>query len=325
MKKRIFGLILTLVMLLSFFCACADDIIKSTDEELKVVGNCGDYEVTYQELRYLTMTYKALLSQKYGDDIFSSVSSEYIGEYINELETAVVKQLTEDYASLAEFEANGIALDDSVTEDYVDAMVEELKLRYGGIEGYAAYIKECYMTDELVRSKYAFEHCFDRYYDIIAKEYDREAYDAVLGKEGFVRVRSIFIRNDKGEKIETNRANAERVRNEIAAGASIEDYIGTRYNQDPSNCDYYFMEDYFERIYGISLEIGEVSPVIEIDDCFYIIQRVEFDEAYFELNIESCKQKYIVDKIYKFIDERASKMKFEFNEYGKSIDLWTME
>ena len=68
MKKRILALVLVLVMIFSASCSGA---IKSTDEQARVVGTCGGNDVRYEELRYITLTCKAALADKYGEDIFS--------------------------------------------------------------------------------------------------------------------------------------------------------------------------------------------------------------------------------------------------------------
>ena len=94
MKKRILALAVILVMIAGILCSCADNnAFKSSEEDLKSVGACGDYDVKYQELRYLTMTYKELIAQKYGEDIFSEASSVYIGDYAKELERKMISAL----------------------------------------------------------------------------------------------------------------------------------------------------------------------------------------------------------------------------------------
>ncbi len=325
MKKRILAFVLVLVMIFSASCSGA---IKSTDEQARVVGTCGGNNVRYEELRYITLTCKAALADKYGEDIFSSVSSEWVGEYAEELEDMVEEQICQNYASLETFEAKKIKTTDGATQkevrEYVSAVMEAL----GGEEEYISYLDECFMTDAVLRFNAALESCFYRYYEVISEEWDKEAYDAVLSKDGFVRAMSIFIRNDEGESVDKNRADAESVRAEIAAGKPLSSFIGTKYNQDTGMCDYYFMEGYFDEAYeeaAFALEIGEISPVVETADGFYIIQRMELDEGYMLDNIDSLKAIYFECKMYETINELADELDFELNGCGESIDLWTME
>lgn len=325
MKKRILAFVLVLVMI---FLASCSGVIKSTDEQARVVGTCGGNNVRYEELRYITLTCKAALADKYGEDIFSSVSSEWVGEYAEELEDMVEEQICQNYASLETFEAKKIKTTDSVTKkdvrEYVLAVMESL----GGEDEYIAYLDECFMTDAVLRFNTALESCFYRYYDVVSVEWDKEAYDAVLAKDGFVRTMSIFIRNDEGENVDKNRASAESVRAEIAEGKPLSSFIGTKYNQDTGMCDYYFMEGYFDEAYeeaAFALEIGEISPVVETADGFYIIQRMALDEGYMLDNIDSLKAIYFECKMYETINELADEIDFELNGYGESIDLWTME
>ena len=325
MKKRILALVLVLVVIFSASCSGA---IKSTDEQARVVGECGGNDVRYEELRYITLTCKAALADKYGEDIFSSASSEWVGEYAEELEEMVEEQICQNYASLETFEAKKIKTTDSVTKkevrEYVAAVIDAL----GGEEEYVAYLDECFMTDSVLRLNTALESCFYRYYGVVSAEWDKEAYDAVLAKDGFVRTMSIFIRNDEGESVDKNRASAESVRSEIAAGKPLSSFIGTKYNQDTGMCDYYFMEGYFDEAYeeaAFALEIGGISPVVETADGFYIIQRMALDEGYMLDNIDSLKAIYVECKMYETINGLADELDFELNSYGKSIDLWTME
>lgn len=325
MKKRILAFVLVLVMIFSASCSGA---IKSTDEQARVVGTCGGNNVRYEELRYITLTCKAALADKYGEDIFSSASSEWLGEYAEELEDMVEEQICQNYASLETFEAKKIKTTDGVTQkevrEYVLAVMESL----GGEEEYISYLDECFMTDAVLRFNTALESCFYRYYEVISEEWDKEAYDTVLSKDGLVRAMSIFIRNDEGESVDKNRADAESVRAEIAAGKPLSSFIGTKYNQDTGMCDYYFMEGYFDEAYeeaAFALEIGEISPVVETADGFYIIQRMALDEGYMLDNIDSLKAIYFECKMYETINELADELDFELNGYGESIDLWTME
>ncbi len=325
MKRRILAVVLALFVLLASSCSGG---IKSTAEESRVVGTCGGNDVRYDELRYITLTCKAALEAKYGEDIFSQATSLWTGEYIEELEDMVEEQICQNYASLNIFKNAKIKTTDSVTKKDINNYVSAVTDALGGEEKYIAYLDECYMTDAVLRFNAALESCFYRYYEVVSEEWDKQAYDAVMSGEGFIRTMSIFIRNDAGESVEKNRLDAMNVRAEIEGGKPLTSFIGTKYNQDTGMCDYYFMKGYFDKAYenaAFELEIGEVSPVVETQDGFYIIQRMELNKGYMEDNLDALKSIYFECKMYEIIGAYADELDFELNEYGKTIDLWTME
>lgn len=325
MKKRIFALLAALIALL--LCVSCSSGIKSSEENARIVGECGGYDIKYEEVRFLTLTCKAQLAEKYGEDIFYS-SSEWVGEYADELEEMVEKQICQNYASLITFKDNKIKTSDSETKRYVEQYVSSITDNFKDEEEYLAYLEECYMTDALLRFNTALEDCFYRYYEKLTKELDEEAYNAVMNADGFIRTMSIFIKNDKGEDVDKNRSDAQRIHSEIMAGAPLSSYIGTKYNQDTGSCDYYFTKGYFDEAYeeaAFSLDVGEISPVIESADGFYIIQRMEISETYMLGNIEALKSMYIECKMYENINKLAAELEFELNDYGKTLDLWQMQ
>jgi ABC-type Fe3+-citrate transport system substrate-binding protein len=65
------ALLLALVMMLG---ACSSEI-QSSEEEARVVGTCGEHEIRYEELRYLTMNYKLELAAIHGVGIFDSAET----------------------------------------------------------------------------------------------------------------------------------------------------------------------------------------------------------------------------------------------------------
>lgn len=325
MKKRILALVLVLATLFAVSCSSG---IKSTAEQSRVVATCGGNDVKYEELRYITLTCKAALEAKYGEGIFAPYTSIAVGEYADELEDMVEEQICQNYASLNVFKEKNINTTDRITQKEVNEYVSSVENALGGEKEYAAYLEECFMTDSVLRFNTALESCFYRYYEVVSEEWDKQAYDAVMSGDGFIHTMSILIRNDEGESVERNYSDAVKVLAEIEGGKPLSSFIGTKYNQDTGMCNYYFMEGYFDKAYeeaAFALDIGEVSPVVETADGFYIIQRLELDSGYMADNVDALKSIYFECKMYEIIEALAAELELEFNEYGKSIDLWNIE
>lgn len=324
-SKRILIVALLLIALL-VLSACSTGAIKSTEEEARVVGTCGEHEIRYEELRYLTMRYKADLAAKYGENVFADAST---GEaYEEELWTLVSAALRDSYATVDLCAARDIKTTDKVTKQEVQEYVDEAVEYCGGKDGYVEYLSSNFMTDTVFRFNTALLSCQYRYYDLLAAELDKEAYDAVMAGEGFIRTVSIFVQNDEGESVAENRKMAQTVVDAVRKGASVEDYIGTKYNQDTSSCDYYFMRGYFIEEYenaAFALEVGEVSDVVETAEGFYVIQRMAPDEGYFADNVDTLKAMYISCRMNGDAAQIAESLSITWNEYGKSLALWSMQ
>ena len=319
---KILSLVMMIALLLGTFAGCSSGAIKSTKEEARVVGTCAGYDVRYEELRHLALTHMAEMKAEYGENIFESEEAD---SYEAELEARVENSLCQTYAILDVCEKAGVKRSDRQTKNEVNEDIKATVLALGGTEAYEAYLAESGMTDAVNRLYTAIVSCQYRYYDEVAfDELEKEAYDAVLSGEGFIRVRSIFVRNDAGEDVEKNRADAEYVRAEIMGGKPLESFIGSKYNQDLSECDYYFPRGYMDSAYeqiAFSLEIGEVGQVLETDEGFYVIQRHAPEEGYFQNNMETLIDKYIVGKINLSFETHAKTLCFEKNEYGASLVL----
>lgn len=313
-----------LALLLGSLVGCASvKKIKSTGEEKKIVGTCGGYDVRYEELRHLAYIHKEEMKAEYGENIFTDDT------YATELLKRVESSLCEHYAILAVCEEAGVRRSDKQTKNEVQEEVEAVVEGLGGLDAYKKYLAETRLTDTLYRLYTSIVSCQYRYYDEVSFEaLEKEAYDTVLEDEGFVHTMSIFIRNDEGEDVADNRAQAEFVRAEVLGGRTLESFIGTKYNQDMSNCEYYFPRGYMDDAYeseAFSLAIGEVGEVVETDEGFYVIQRLATDKGYMETHLETLIDMYIVGKMNLTFEAHAKTLSFDRNEYGKSLNLLELE
>ena len=324
MKRKIFALTALVLSLVLMLGACAAGEIKSTAEQARVVGMCGEHEIRYEELRYLTMNYKMELEAKYGEEIFAD--RETGAQHENELRELVSDALAESYALVELCEREGVLLSDKTSKKQVKEYVKESIDLCGGKEAYREYLEQNYLTDWVFRLNTAILGCQQRYYEILAEKNDKQAYDAVMSGEGMIRCRSIFVKNDPGENVSANRKAAQAVCDEIKnGGKTVEDFIGKKVNQDTSNCDYYFMKGYFLEEYeeaAFALEIGEVSDVVAVADGFYVIQRVAPEEGYFESHVEELMVQYHISTMEQETQTIANRLSVEWKE---DIELWSMQ
>lgn len=108
------ALLLSLILLLLPLSACSEED-NSPDEDEKIVGSAGEYDILYDELRFVTLTYKKLLDIDYGDGDAANGTiwddEDTAQRYKKTLEDKVYAMLEENYRVLAACSVYGIGRD----------------------------------------------------------------------------------------------------------------------------------------------------------------------------------------------------------------------
>ena len=326
---RALALVLTVLMLTALLVSCgAARPVSPSRQDKTVVATCAGYDICYDELRYVTLSFKDELAARYGEDIWTD--ADKAATYLPQLTEKVTEALKISPAILDMSLEFGIEVDDDIedaVQDEIESMIEQL----GDRKTYLDMIDELYMTDRFVRYNIATDLCESQLAQALATAgliLDTEADFLVYAMDDEVMCATyqILIQNDAGDDIEANRALAEEVLGKIRSGTELTSLIGSIYNEDiyaPAK-PYYFMKGEYDEAYeqtAFALAVGETSGIIETDDGFYIIERQPLDPAYITTNLHELFQRYQYAEVEGLLREHRTALTVEWTDAGKDILL----
>ena len=360
---KILTALLALTFIFTSFISCGDksvtDGAESTEEELRVVGKVGNYEVSFDEYRYVVLSCRDIMAASYGKDIWAD--EETAASYEDELREMVEKRITANYAVLTLCDEYGYtdALSNKDAIKEVNMQIEELlcmyayqngisvevsekgdgTLRYkyeaGGVDKVYKYFREdladSYLTERVMRLTLGVEFSFEKLINILTIEQNKVIYldediEKFMQSDNFICTRHVFVQNDAGESVGANRQIAETVLQMYKDGATMDQLIGSKYNDDVTTSYFgsYFTHGEMDEAYenaSFALEVGEVSDIIETEEGFYIIERCEKSTEYMLENFETFADQITYSIVNKMVRDRQAELKIELNEYGKELVL----
>ncbi len=345
MKKNIIkrpALMLALVIsLCAVLGSCGAEPIASTAQESAVVGKVGNYEIRYEELRYLVLNHKKDMEVKYGEGIWSDQAKAK--EYEEELWELVNDSIVSDYYAVLHM-ADDYYLGKSETmmnePEILDAVQENVELvvdECGSFRKYKKALAEQFMTDRLFRFYLAAEECATELFYIMVQdlgviESDEDYINDYLNSESFIRTNHIFLKG----VTEENRALAHQLRDQLLAAENTElELIMLKgvhcadYSMTTKHGKYFalFTSDYGEEYEDAAFDLyeGELSEVVETPDGFYIILRLEKEDDYIKENYDTFKDDILGSEFNKLLMEYKDELTFELNDYGKTINISEIE
>ncbi|MBQ8624169.1 MAG: peptidylprolyl isomerase [Oscillospiraceae bacterium] len=364
--KKLFALMLVLVMALTVFTACGDsdadndgvnnENVENNDSaepvELglyingeKVLGasdtimTINGFEIPFDEYRYM---------YKYIDSVsFSGGDATYWAG--NEAALPALKSYAEQYILEANWgnlmaKEYGVTLTDEDLSTIETYMAEQVA-SFASEEEYQATLEETGFTEELLRRLITQEIvCYRVYQDLYASEgaplapTDDEIRETLLND--YRRVHHVLISFDHFANLEGyEEATEEELKqaaldyaNEILTqiqngeadvfelSQTVGDDPGMLENEEGYFFTYGTMVKEFEDS-SFSLEVGEISGLVETSYGYHIIQRLEHD-AYIVANSETCKETVISDKFNSDINELLENAEITFNE---NYELMTVD
>ncbi len=331
---RALALLLALTMLTALLVGCgAARPVKPSKQDAVVVAHCVGYDVCYDELRYVTLSFKDEFKSRYGEDVWTD--ADKAAEYLPRLTEEVIEALKISPAILDLGRDFGISLDADDIQDAVQADMEDMIDQLGGRKTYLQMIDELYMTDRFVRYNIATDLCESQLAQALATAgliLDSEADYLVYAMDDEVTCATyqIFIQNDAGDDVETNRALAEEALGKIRSGTKLTSLIGSKYNEYvyAPRKPFYFMKGEYDEASeqaAFALKVGEVSDIIETEDGFYIIERQPLDPSYITTNLRELFQRYQYAEVEGLLREHRTSLTVEWTDEGKDISLLDIE
>ena len=302
MKKSL-TVIAALMAVLMLFTACGKTDAASLSAATPVLEFMGE-EMTYGDFAYVFLSYRDSFGQGVDPAYWESAEGDAYEEFFRDYAVGFLQETAGLRAWAKEL---GVELTE---EDYalIDADYQAAVDSYGSEEAFAEELAKMYATTDVYKALMADSIMMEKLRSHVVENFvdtSDAAVEAYADELGLVRVRHILIANDEGEDEAENKQLAEMVRTEALAGSDFVE-LATMYTDDTPTTiesgytfgtEHTMMEAFAEA--SFALEIGEISPLVEIDDYYsgwHIIQRVELD-------YEAVRQDYEIDEFYSLYEE----------------------
>lgn len=313
---------LALILTASLLSSCGSRKLSPTKTARQVVGNVGEYEVTYEELYFLASNYKT-----------DGMTEEALWELVNE-------NIVKSYAILTLCEQAGVEYDEKELkndiDDYIDNMIAT---EFGDRSEYVRSLEENGATEHYMRASAAVELYYAKLPSALALNGELAVDEKSVTehiKNNFVRTHHFLIANNEGDDAEKNLELAKSCLAELDAGrTTVYKLIGSKYNEDimPAANGYTFARGSMAEAYenaAFSLKVGEHSGIVtakgelangEYVDCYYIIERLKLDDSYISEHFSELYDSYTYSVIDERLEKLCSELKFTSTYDGDILSL----
>ena len=339
----VLALIVFLVLVIVFDLGPLREIPR-TDEEARVVGQSAGYDVYYDEIRYLTLTYRAELDARYGK--YDTLSVNQKAEYESELNALVLGEIKSNYAILALCDEYGIRTDSKDVKTHVKEAIEDLVDEIGGRDKYEAWLVENNLTDALLRFIYKVDYLesllleeltvsgqvveftpanIDSFVDFVMNE---DVYAKVIHLY-YPRQHDLYTQRGSSMETEVNAAikALNGAKNDDERYNVMKSLIGTSpyvYGYSVEGLGSYItygqMHENYENA-AFALDDYGVSEIIELEEGCYVIMRLPKERE------EVARKAYELVEYYRYAvlkqlkDAKQDNITFNGNDYFDGIKL----
>ena len=327
--------------------------IESTEEEARVVGTVGNFEVRYEEPRYITLLHKASLDSELGK--YDELDAEGKAEYERLLEERVMADIKNNYVILSLCDEYGIKTDSYAANSYVnDGIKNVVKTDFGGsMDKYKEWLKKNNITDSVLRLIFRVEFLEGELYNYVVEnsteiEYDEqnlpEFIEYVMDSEDWIRTVHVFYPHKlmnlewySEEYIASYNAKAmaQAARDTVVTSSWTDEVrMDTMYSEigrapmiqgisTTGNGSYFThgqMGEKYETA-AFALEKYGVSEVVETEDGYYVIMRLLKQEEDVSAQVETLLGYYRYAVLKELMDAEEEALTFTGNEYFNSFEL----
>lgn len=321
--------------------------IKSEEAEAMVVGSYGNYDVRYEELRYVTLLHKQSLDAEMGEHETLDATAKAV--YAAELENRVMKDLKSNYVILSMCDEYGIDSNSRDVRTYVQNSIEEYvnKTFSGDVAKYKEWLEENHLTDHFLRLLYKVDYLeaqllsyfVENHVDVqYGEENITEFVSYVMRGEDWVRAIHAYYPKGDDSASESGFAQATAAAAELAGVEDAEaryDAMCSIIGKAPFVSGYsivgsgiYFTYGQMGEAYesaGFALSEYECSGVIETEDGYYVIMRLPAEEDYVKKNAADLLNKYQYAVLKKYEDSCRESLVFEAEDCFADISLADMK
>ncbi len=330
-KSRAVAICLAVCLFVLPFMSCA------SCQNKKVVATCGEYDIYYEYLRFVTLNFKDELERTYGDknDENGTIwdDPKTAAQYKPLLEEKVWDLISDNYAVLmacAEYGIGRDVFDGKEIKKAVDAQMDALKATYDSYLEYEQALADSYMTEDVFRFHFAIEEMKVRLYRAMsgAGEFidDEDAFHEWLTDGNCAYVQHVLREVSEGEDAEVERDWAQSVYDGLKNGLHDMEWYINNMNDDLTNVTPYFIvrHAYDDALVdaAIALEnVGDISPVVEAGGNFYVLMLMDESEGDLAANLTNLLSVYQWGVVAEKVVEVKKTLKIEMTKYGKGIDL----
>lgn len=320
--KKTVAVLLAILLLLTGMTGCS-----SSPKVLRL----GDFEVTYDLLRYFSCNY--MREAGYTEEEY-----ENSPELQKDLEDQVYGTLKE-LAAYSQLAAQYKIELTSAEENQIEKELTDLRAKYDSDEEYKQALEEQYLTEDVYRQIQKIHALCDRLYDCLLGLQDSD--DATIRQDidsgNWFSAEYLCVAYVSDDEDDKRQDLMEEILNRARAGENLsalaDEYrsvfgLGEVTYTDLGAFTYYSV-DVSQQLEDTvtSLEIGEYSEVCRVSDsALYIARRLPLEEEYIEDNFDSVfRSGYQTREFFRTIEQFKEGLEVDYKSKYEDLKIWTLE